>query len=242
MLDPTRIPAVLHALQRTWEGQPDLSLPTLFGILANRGIGWGATDEDLVVVLAELERAHPGVLPLIDARVTSRYLLRTQAPAHRITIDPFRMIVRRERTSQPGSWAYSGLRPSFVGGPLVVSDEEGIDHRLGVITQITLLDDAPAAEVADLSGVQRRDLGNEVYLLVLAGGETVLLSHRIDHFVAGRRSVSHEPIQWEKLLACRSGAPVEIQVPGGGESLKLNEVEKILVVDGDPQYLGIDGI
>ena len=39
MPDPTRIPTVLDELRLTWEGQPELSLATLFGVLSNRGVG-----------------------------------------------------------------------------------------------------------------------------------------------------------------------------------------------------------
>ena len=54
MHDPLRIPGVLDAVRRVWEGQPDLTLPTLFAMLANRGVGWGAGDEDLLRELAAM--------------------------------------------------------------------------------------------------------------------------------------------------------------------------------------------
>ena len=64
MHDPTRIPSIVRALERTWEGQPDLSLAQLMGVLQNRGLGWGTTDDEAVALLAAVEREHPS---LIDA-------------------------------------------------------------------------------------------------------------------------------------------------------------------------------
>lgn len=235
MQDPLRIPGVLAAVQRVWEGQPDLSLPTLFGILSNRGIGWGATDEDLVRELGVLARVHPGELPLVDARVTARYLLRTESPEHRVMVDPWRVIVRRPGvTAQPGVWSYATLRPAFVGGPLVVTSQEGIDHRLGVLSGITLLDAAPSATVPSLCGVQRRDQGDAVHLISLADDSTVLLSHGLERFVAGRRSLDREERTWESLVQCRPGVPLVVQPPGGGPPVEYAAVQEILSVEDAP--------
>ena len=230
------MPGVLDAVRRAWEGQPELSLPTLFGILANRGVGWGASDDDLLRVLATVERTHPGTLPLSGSRVTARYLLLTQGPEHRVMVDPWRVVVRRPGVSaQPGVWDYATIRPAFVGSPLVVTSAEGIDHRLGVLSRISLLDAAPHSAVADLSGVRRRDLGDAVYLVALAEGETVLIDHRLHHFVAGRRSLEQSTRPWESLVACRPGAALVVRPPGGGQVLTLGEVEEILAVEDEPQ-------
>ncbi|RNE48907.1 hypothetical protein [Corynebacterium alimapuense] len=233
--DPTRIPAVLEALGRAWEGQSDLSLATFFGILANRGVGWGSTDRELLSALAMIEHTHPGVLPRIDGRVTSRFLVNTENPAHRVTLDPSRVIVRRPSvTAQPGVWAYIGIRPAFVGGPLVVSDQEGIDHRLGVISRITLLDDAPLPSISDLSGVQRRDLGDAVFLVALAEGQTVLVDHGLHHFNPRRRQLEHHSHSWESLQTCRPGEPLRAKLGAGASELELGEVLEILVLEDQP--------
>lgn len=229
------MPGVLDAVRRVWEGQPELSLPTLFGILANRGVGWGAGDEDLLRALAEIEHTHPGTLPLLDARVTSRYLLLTQDPGHRVMVDPWRVVVRRPGVSaQPGVWDYATIRPAFVGSPLVVTSAEGIDHRLGVLSRISLLEESPRPAVADLSGVRRRDLGDAVYLLTLTDGDTVVLSHGFDRFTAGRRSLEHESRAWESLPACRPGQPLVVQPPGGGPPGEYAQVRDILLLEDEP--------
>ncbi|AGF71499.1 hypothetical protein [Corynebacterium halotolerans] len=238
MMDPTRLPGVLDALRRTWEGQPDLPLATLFGMLNNRGIGWGSTDGELIAALAALARIHPGQLPRVDARVTARYLIVTEAPAHRVTVDPWRVVVRRitdaGHATQPGSWDYRTIRPASPGSPLVVADTGGIEHRLGVVTRITLLDESPAAEVTDLSGLRRRDVGDAVHLIRLADGETVLLDHGLERFIPGRRSLERRAGKWEELLTCRLGEELLVSRPGGGAPIRLAPVEDILVVEDAP--------
>lgn len=237
MLDPLRIPGVLAAVQRAWEGQPDLPLSTLFGILANRGIGWGADDEDLVRELEALARVHPGELPLIDGRVTARYLVHTESPAHRVLVDPWRIIVRRPGvTAQPGVWGYATVRRAFVGGPLVVTSADGIDHRLGVVSGISLLDDAPTSALPILDGVTRRDLGDAVYLLTLDDDSTVLLSHGLERFVAGRRSLDVEERSWESVVTARPGEPLVVQPPGGGPVVEYAAVREILLVEDSPVH------
>lgn len=233
MHDPLRIPGVLDAVRRVWEGQPDLSLPTLFAMLANRGVGWGAGDEDLLRELAAMERIHPGELPLVDARVTARFLLHTDGPAHRVMVDPWRVVVRRPGvTAQPGVWRYATLRAASVGGPLVVTSAEGIDHRLGVLTLITLIDDAPTSTVVTLDGRRRRGQGDEVHLITLTDDTTVLLSHGLDVFRVGRRELQHETRAWESLIACTPGRPLVVQPPGGGPVVEYAPVQEILVVEG----------
>ena len=69
MDDPTRIDPTLESLRRAWEGQPDLSLATFFAMLANRGIGWGASDAELVAELQRQAAVHPPLLPLDNGRI-----------------------------------------------------------------------------------------------------------------------------------------------------------------------------
>ncbi|MFC6147339.1 hypothetical protein [Corynebacterium nasicanis] len=219
---------MLDAVRRAWEGQADVSLATLFAMLANRGIGWGSSDEDLLCELAELERQHPGELPLIDARVTARYLLQTEEPAHRVTVDPWRIIARRPGvTTQPGVWDYATVRTAVVGGPLVLTSADGIEHRLGVLSRITLLDATPTASVTSLDGLRRRAMGDAVYLIVLEDDSQVLLSGALEHFAAGRRELRQESRSWEQLLRCTPGEAFTVQ-PGG---VDYAAVRQILVVE-----------
>ncbi len=238
MTDPTRIPGVLDALRRTWEGQPELPLSTLFGMLENRGIGWGTDDGELLRVLGELERVHPARLPMREARPAGRYLITTQGPEHRVTVDPHRVIVRRimpdRRAAQPGVWDYRAIRPTGPATPLVITDAGGIEHRLGVVRHITLLDAAPAPEVTDLGGLRRREVGEAVHLIRLAGGDLALLDHGLELFRRGRRSLERESLRWEEVGTCRPGGELSVRLRGGGGVVSLGAVEQILVVEDVP--------
>ncbi|APT93262.1 hypothetical protein CPHO_10560 [Corynebacterium phocae] len=68
MKDPTRIDKVIASLRAAWEGQPDLPLATLLGVVSNAGIGWGSSDEQLVEVLEELASVHPPLFPIPGAQ------------------------------------------------------------------------------------------------------------------------------------------------------------------------------
>ncbi|MDO5670988.1 MAG: hypothetical protein Q4G50_13440 [Corynebacterium sp.] len=218
-----RDPRVLDAVGRVWEGRPELSLPTLFAMLANRGVGWGATDEDLLRELAVMERERPARLSVVDAS----YLI--LAGDHRVTVDPWRVIVRRPGvTAQPGVWDYSSFRPVTVGGPLVLTSRDGIDHRLGEVTAIKLID---AAATESLDGLQRRDMEDRVYLLVLEDESTVLLSHGLQRFITGRRELAQEQVRWESLQACTPAEPLVVLPPGGGRPLEFAAVSAIYLVE-----------
>ncbi|MCL8494528.1 hypothetical protein M5J06_10365 [Corynebacterium sp. B5-R-101] len=64
MFDPTRIDRTLAALRAAWEGQPDLPLGTLFGMLAAEGYGWGVPDAELTARLESMAAVHPPLVPL----------------------------------------------------------------------------------------------------------------------------------------------------------------------------------
>lgn len=240
MKDPGRIPLVLAELQRAWEGQPDLSLATLFGILDNHGIGWGSEDAALIEALREMGRRHPPQLrgyaraaaPAPGQQVPGRFLVETESPAYRLTIDPFRVSVRSATSlRQPGVWEFTRIRRCHTGEPLVIVADSGIEHRLGVVTRITLLNSDPAPEVASLDGVRRRELGDAVYQVVFDTGDTALLDHGLDLFRVSRREVHHERLKWEQLLTARPGQNLVVQIRGGA-AVELAEVARILPLEG----------
>lgn len=217
MKDPTRIPVVLEELRAVWEGQPDLSLPTLFGILANHGVGWGSEDEELLRVLREMSLRNP---PRLSTPLGGRYLIRTESPANRITIDPFRITVRRQgpgrESTQPGVWHYSTLTRCMVGAPMSVRDIEGIDHRLGVATGIELLDPDPAEFIGDLSGRSRERWGDEVVHLLLEDGTVLLLGRKLEVFTAHRRDLEHHTLSWTRLIRARVGEGLTVETAQHG--------------------------
>ncbi|QGU06410.1 hypothetical protein COCCU_02280 [Corynebacterium occultum] len=246
MKDPARIAPVIAELQETWEAQPDLSLPTLFGLLENRGIGWGSGDEELVQALRELRRHNPlevrGHSRSADLEagipgqeVPGRFLVETVSPDHRVTIDPFRIGVRRVTADgeqpQPGVWGFERIRRCRVAEPLVIRDESGIDHRLGVVSRITLLNERPLAEVGTLDGMERRDIGERVYQLILGEGSSALLTHGLWVFNISRRAVAQRRLKWEKLLSATPGQVLRVRQAGNGEDVELGELLRIIPLE-----------
>ncbi|QCB27678.1 hypothetical protein [Corynebacterium endometrii] len=224
MLDPTRIEPTLDALRRAWEGQPDLSLSTLFGILAGQGVGWGASDEALIQALDSMSAQHPPLLPLgADGLAKGAWLAtcnggRVMVTLTRDSSGAACVIVRRRDKSstspgQPVVWKYAGLRPAGPGRPLVIKDMDGIEHRLGVVDLLTAVrtTTAPAAE---LEGRTRRRIGDSCYVIRTTEG-LLLLERRAYNFTTGRRTVDCDAMEWSRVEQCRPGQPLILALPGG---------------------------
>lgn len=243
MKDPSRIPPVVAQLQKVWEAQPDLALPTLLGILGNRGIGWGSTDEDLVEALNTMYTENPGEIRggsrLADPQreVPGRFLVETESPAYRITVDPFRVSVRRiakgpRRPLQPGVWEFQEIRRCRSGEPLLITDVEGIDHRLGVVVRITLLNDSPAPTTKSLNKVRRREVGDKVFYLHFESGDTALLNHGLEIYQASRRTLEQHSVKWDQLITATPGQLLKLKETGSGKILELGVLEKIIPLEG----------
>lgn len=242
MKDPARIPRVLEQLQRTWEAQPDLALSTLFGILENRGIGWGTDDAVLAEALADMEREHPGQVTgrskdsADDGEqvVTGRYLVETESPQHRVTLDPHRISVRRPgrhgERPQPGIWAYDRIRRCRAGDPLVIT-AGGIDHRLGVVERISLLDSEPVPEVVSLDGLERRGIGDAVFHVRFDDGDIAVLDHGLEVYGVQRRSVVQRRLRWHRLRTARPGSTLVVETPDGAAPVELGIVQQITVLE-----------
>lgn len=233
MKDPTRIPAVLEELRTTWEGQPNLGLATLFGVLQNRGIGWGSDDAELVEALRDMQRINP---PRIGPDLSARYVIDTIGPDTRVTIDPFRVVVRRlldrgEHT-QPGVWDYNNIVRCEVGSPLVISDREDFRHRLGVVATIELVNDTPLAVEPDLTGLSRELIGDRIVLLELSDDITVILDRSLNVFAAGRRTLEHTTHKWDRILQARPGQLLRVTQPGNSGVLELGNLERCFFIEG----------
>ena len=234
--DPTRIPRVLDRLRQTWEGQPDVPLATLFGILANRGAGWGTVDEELEELLVAEAQAHPAELPRTESgQVESSFLVETTSPHHRVTLTEDGDVVVRamgDRERQPSVWSYSTVRPTGPGRMLVVADSEGAEHRLGVVTLISRLDDAAhhSGGGAGPESVEREDIGNNVWLAVLEDGTRVLITQRLHIWQVEGRTVKKTTHAWNQVVRCRAGENF-VYVPSGGGDGVLGVVDKLLLVE-----------
>ena len=234
MQDPTRIPRVLDRLRDAWEGQPDLPLATLFGILANRGAGWGTTDEELEQLLIVESLTHPSELPRDDdGCVADDFLVETLSPDQRVTLTKSGEVVVRsgDGDRQPSVWHYSSVRPTGPGRMLTVMDGEGLAHRLGIVTlisQIKSTTDEDADE--DIEGLERAEIGNHVWLAVLADGSRVLITQRLHLWTTQRRTVTKTTHAWNQIVRCRVGEEF-VYVSGGGETVGLGIVDKLLLVE-----------
>lgn len=232
MKDPTRIAQVLEELRTTWEGQPDLSLATLFGILENQGIGWGTDDEVLLDALRAMQHLNPA---RIGPSVTARFVVDTISPDTRVSIDPHRVVVRREQPrgyAQPGVWTYRDITRCEVGSPLVITDREGFRHRVGVVSAIQRVSDAPLQTETGLTGLTRELIDDRVALLQLSGDTTVVVSRTLHVFTADRRALEHTSHPWTRLVQAHPGQPLVVQVSPRNAPLELGTVMDCFYIEG----------
>ncbi len=232
VLDPTRIDRVLNALRHTWEGQPDISLPTLFAMLANQGIGWGTTDDQLLEALESMALAHP---PLIPQPIEGSWLLQTTQPAALVTLHAQRVVVRSFMTQETGTrqsalayplharqpvvWNYRSARPLGPGRPVVLTDTSGQEHRLGLCTHLTkLLPVEPSPE-----GLLRTKIGERVYIVVTQQEEdeqttslsTVVIDRSLSIFIRHNRRLEQENFSWQRVEQCQRGKSLIISLEDG---------------------------
>ncbi|MGP9723252.1 hypothetical protein ACT3SZ_04465 [Corynebacterium sp. AOP40-9SA-29] len=255
MKDPLRIPRVLETLSQAWERQPDLTLPQLYGVLESRGIGWNSSDEEVSDVLDALVAERPSRL---TAEAPGRYLVETENPHHRITLDPWWAAVRPARAGrtgraqdataldgsardardapQPTVWRHGGIRRCATGQPLSVLDADGTVHRFGLVTRISVLSPAVSSptDAPNLDGLTHDRLDGHVYLLRLAGdefaGTTVLVDRSLWIFDVSRREVHRDKVRWSRLVSATVGAELVVERVGG-ELLRLPAVEQVTVLE-----------
>ncbi|MEL4162827.1 hypothetical protein [Corynebacterium bovis] len=185
---------------------------------------------------------QPGPLPgPRDTPLTGRFLVETEQPAHRVTVDPWHVGVRRtvagtghrathQRSGgrapdgtaadhapagppQPVAWRYRRIRACRAGEPLVVTDAEGIDHRLGLVARISVIDHT-ATPLTDLTGLRRDALADRTFLIVFDDGSTALVDRSLWVYEVGRRDISHRRLRWRRLSSAAVGAPLVVQQQG----------------------------
>ncbi|MBG6122983.1 hypothetical protein [Corynebacterium aquatimens] len=229
-------------LQSTWEGQPELPLTTVFGILANRGVGWGSSDKELVDALVEMGSEHPGLLTP-DAATTA--VVTSENPGATVTFNEGQVVVRprggqgprghahgkgqghrkgrRLEETMPSVWEFESARPVGPGWPLVVTDRDHFDHRLGVAKLITVFE--PEAVPA---GLERLDIGDAQWLVLFQDGTRGLLGRTVRLWTMDRRSVNRNVVAWEKIVECVAGSDMVVAPRGGGPDMNLGEVERVI--------------
>ncbi|UBI08876.1 hypothetical protein LA324_11245 [Corynebacterium coyleae] len=226
MQDPTSIPKILAALQEVWEGQPDLSLGQLFGVLGNRGLGWDSTDAEALAVLQQVSQEHPSLVDDTSAPIT----FTTVEPHLQVTLVDGNVVVRSAAHPgrMPSVWRYASMRRTGPGLPLVVTDVEGVEHRLGIVRHLKLF--APG-ESRSLAGLLQDSVGGNRWLVALEDGARAVVGSRIRRWVQARRDVDVDTFAWARILQCEAGADMTIAPASGGEPVVLGRVTAVLPLE-----------
>lgn len=234
--DPTRIPAVVERLRAAWEAQPSVPFAQLWAQLESVGVGFNATDAELVEACDELLRRHPySFAPCGDAPSASAaprtVVVETADPGPVVTLSvepekPLGWVVVRGRRAgaQPVVWRCRKVRACRAGAPLVVEDAEGFAHRLGVVERLSAAEFSvtPERNEVALEGLRRAELGDRVFVVRFEDDSWALVGHALWWFQVGRRAVDARRLKWVEFESGMPGAPLLVRTPGAGlEELPL---------------------
>ena len=217
----------MAALQQAWEGQPDLTLPAFIGVLQNRGLSWGSSEDELLELLRTMSEERPA---LLTAPLNQAVAVTTAGPRLSVTLTPEVVVVRNAADPQrmPGVWRYASFRPMSPARPLVVTDTEGVEHRLGVVEQVNVVKQSSDSQLA---GLTPGDIGARRWLLMFADGRRALLGQRLRLWETAGRETHVRTLGWSELITCAAGEDMEIAPLGGGEPLELGLVETVLLLE-----------
>lgn len=228
--DPTRIPAVADRLRAAWEAQPSVPFAQLWAQLESLGVGFNATDAELVEACDELLRRHPysfapgGDAPSISAAPrTVEVETANPGPVVTLSVEPGEplgwVVVRGRRAgAQPVVWRCRKVRACRAGAPLVVEDAEGFAHRLGVVERLSAAEFSVAPEHNEvaLEGLRRAELGDREFVVRFEDDSWALVGHALWWFRVGRRAVDARRLRWVGFESGMPGAPLLVRTPGAG--------------------------
>lgn len=225
--DPTRIPKLIAALQETWEGQPDLTLPAFLGMLHSRGLSWASSEEELLELLLQVQAEHPS---LIDGPLNAPVVFTTSSPRFSVTMTRSLVVVRsgEDAHRMPSMWAYESFRPAGPGRPLVITDVEGIEHRFGVVELATVFSPEKAPP---LVGLERSEVGAARWLISFATGERAVLGQRLRVWATQGRETSLETYAWGKVEALEPGSEMRLAPADGGQPIVLGPVSEVVLLE-----------
>ena len=236
MFDPTRIDRTLGALRAAWEGQPDLPLGTLFGMLAAEGYGWGVSDEDLTARLEAMAEVHPPLIPLSESSLIAHGRWLAVTTTHRVTLAAkegeshvvVRPVSKDGQRGQPVAWSASALRPVGPGRPLVLADGEGFEHRYGVVESVTRLRE----DDRSLSGLTRRSVGDRVWF-IRTEEESIILDHGLHVTERKNRELIRTDYAWHHIEQCEPGTPFTVHLSRGTQHA-FGAVVEVIPVEAEP--------
>lgn len=229
----------MAALQDAWEGQPDLSLPAFLSMLAHRGMSWSTSEEELLALLDDLRCSHPAV---IDSPPAAPTLLTTDQPRMVVTLTRFGadsngaggpcLVARNAEDPQrmPAVWRYSALLPTGPGRPLVVADEEGVEHRLGVVERASSFADG-TSHANGISGLASDEIGSSRWLLLFADGTRGILGPRLRLWQTQGRETVLTTSAWERVEEGAPGRDMVIAPAGGGKHRRLGLLQELLLLE-----------
>lgn len=127
-------------------------------------------------------------------------------------------------SSQPGLWRVSEVKRCRAGAPLVLVDESGVPHRLGVVKRLTVV----GAGEQNLTGTRREELEGRVFVARLAeGAGTVVIGSIVECYLAERRELRRSTLRWSQLVAAGEGE--DLRVRGlDGQVHALGRVDALL--------------
>ena len=255
MFDPTRIDRTLAALRAAWEGQPDLPLGTLFGMLAAEGYGWSVPDDELTARLLSMAAVHPPLVPLDDHLITEGLWL-VITPSHRVTLTPsalsavpvakaltefseaqisrpgcmavVRSVSKEGQRGQPVAWQVSALRPVGPGRPLVLADTEGFEHRFGVIESVSRLRE----DSRSLTGLKRRSVGDRVWF-IRTDTETILLDHGLHLIERKNRELIRTDLSWHRIEESEVGSAFRVHLSRGTVHT-FGVIKELILAESEP--------
>lgn len=262
MFDPTRIDRTLAALRAAWEGQPDLPLGTLFGMLAAEGYGWGVPDADLTARLESMAAVHPPLVPL-DANLVTEGLWLVVTPSHRVTLAP--QAPTASTSAQPSAASAptrhrANVSPAFPSDCVAVVRPVSMDGQLGqpVAWRVSALrpvgpgrplviTDAEGFEhrfgVVEsvtrlredhrtLSGLKRRSVGDRVWF-IRTEAETILLDHGLHIIERKNRELVRTDLSWHRIEEGEVGKPFRVHL-SRGTMHTFGAIEELILAESEP--------
>lgn len=120
-----------------------------------------------------------------------------------------------------------------------MADSGGVEHRLGVVTLISRVENADGIDSGEgtgapqppaIEGLGRFEIGNAVWLVILNDGARILLTQRLHVWQVDGRSVNKTTHAWNQVVRCRVGENFAYE-SAGGDRVVMGDVVKLLLVE-----------
>ncbi|TNL98579.1 hypothetical protein [Corynebacterium tapiri] len=196
----------------------------------------GTSDESVLKLLREFSAACPPRISAADLAHRCA-VVDTESPAARVYLaqGASRVTVRyRNQEILPSSFS-AKIKRCEVAMPLVVSDSNGIDRRIGVAQSIRVFT-PPEFTLNDVERKQMGDLLCAVFLDDERGGvDLCLIDHAVTVYRAGRRTTQVLRHRYSRIARCEVGGVLQIHENPGTNAIALGLVKEIVVLDASSQ-------